>query len=186
MNKPIRKRKPPAYQEYASDVLSSVDFRTMSLAERGLFYTIRLECWVNGKIPVIHEEMSMLLNLPLDAVRAASTERVKRQFVIEGDMLYSKELEDYRDHLSNRSKAQSDGGSRGGKATQAQNREARSNQAKLKPLRGEEQNRTELNRDELAGEGEIEAKKFVEDYESEESAFKRREHDFNQRRRITS
>lgn len=34
----------PAYLEYASDILSNVNYRLMSLAERGLWDTMRKEC----------------------------------------------------------------------------------------------------------------------------------------------
>lgn len=42
---------PPAYQEYAADMLSNRHFRMMTLQQRGLLYTLRLECWVNGSVP---------------------------------------------------------------------------------------------------------------------------------------
>mgnify|MGYP007026270862 FL=1 len=44
-------RKPPAYQEYASTMLADISFRSMNMEARGLLYTMRLECWANGRMP---------------------------------------------------------------------------------------------------------------------------------------
>ena len=44
-------RTPPAYQEYAASVIANGDYRVLSLAERGLLYTLKLECWVNHRVP---------------------------------------------------------------------------------------------------------------------------------------
>lgn len=44
-------RDAPAYQEYAATILAQLSFRTMTLQERGLLYTMRLECWVNMRLP---------------------------------------------------------------------------------------------------------------------------------------
>ena len=44
-------RNAPAYQEYASDMLASVDYRMLTLAQRGLLWSLRLELWVNKKLP---------------------------------------------------------------------------------------------------------------------------------------
>ena len=44
-------REPPAFQEYAAAMMAKTDYRLMSLAGRGLLYTMRLECWVNLTCP---------------------------------------------------------------------------------------------------------------------------------------
>ena len=44
-------RPPPAFQEYAASMMAKTDYRVMSLAGRGLLYSMRLECWVNHSLP---------------------------------------------------------------------------------------------------------------------------------------
>ena len=56
-----RKRPAPAYQEYASDILANRSYRAMTLAERGLWDTIRKECWVNGSVSSSKPELAKYL-----------------------------------------------------------------------------------------------------------------------------
>ncbi len=51
-------RKAPAYQEYAATIMAQLSFRTMSLQDRGLLYTMRLECWVNMRLPNNHNDLA--------------------------------------------------------------------------------------------------------------------------------
>ena len=44
-------RDPPAYQEYAASMMARTEYRVLSLEGRGLLYTLRNECWVNGQLP---------------------------------------------------------------------------------------------------------------------------------------
>lgn len=44
-------RDAPAYQEYAASVMAKTQYRVLSLSERGLLYTLKLECWVNREMP---------------------------------------------------------------------------------------------------------------------------------------
>ena len=50
----MQNRKPPAYQEYAATILAQLPFRAMNLQDRGLLFTMRLECWVNTRLPSNH------------------------------------------------------------------------------------------------------------------------------------
>jgi len=128
----------------------------MSLPERGLWQTMRLECWVNKTLPKNPEEIAFVLNLPLHEVQANLTSGVLGFFVeIEGG-LFCKELEEYRANHLQRQTAQSRGGKKGGEKTQQKNRDTKAiSQAKvqgypegrLKPLRGDE-----MNGDEMPGE----------------------------------
>ena len=61
-------RAAPAYQEYASDILANRSYRAMTLAERGLWDTIRKECWVNGCVPSSLPELAKYLGLDLNEV----------------------------------------------------------------------------------------------------------------------
>jgi len=37
-------RTAPAYQEYAASMMARFEYRTLTLAHRGLLYSMRLEC----------------------------------------------------------------------------------------------------------------------------------------------
>lgn len=58
-------RPPPAYQEYAASMIADQRFRAMSLAERGLLYTMRIECWVNHSLPKTPEKLAKVLGLEI-------------------------------------------------------------------------------------------------------------------------
>ena len=107
-------REPPAYQEYASTMLAKIAFRSMSMEARGLLYTMRLECWANLKLPREAEQLSNILGKPVtsEALRAVS-----QFFEIVDDFIICPELEDYRAHLEERKKKQSEGGKAGAKIT---------------------------------------------------------------------
>jgi len=149
----IKKRPAPAYQEYASDVLANKNYRLMTLSERGLWDTMRKECWVNGSVPSDPAGLSKYLGLNSAEVQPCLTTHVLRFFEVVGDSFICPELENYRDELKTRSQSQSAGGARGGKATQEKNKKAQAKlQANLKPLRGGEMDGADMNRDELSEE----------------------------------
>ena len=153
MNK--SKRPPPAFQEYASDALANIQFRLATLAERGLIHTMRLECWVNKFIPSNPKEMSAMLNLQQTDLEANLTPRVKAFFQIHDGYYSCKELDDYREMLTNRSTSQSKGGKNGGLKTQENNKSIKAKveatlqanlQAKPKLLSRDESSREEESR----------------------------------------
>jgi hypothetical protein len=109
-------REPPAFQEYAASMLSNLSFRTMTLQERGLLYTLRLECWVNKQLPSNHHDLAKVLGLPVDEV-AASLTAVMEFLEITGNLIVCPELENYRAHLAERKLKQSQGGKRGSAIT---------------------------------------------------------------------
>lgn len=109
-------RDAPAYQEYAATMLSRLTFRTMSLQDRGLLYTMRLECWVNVQLPSNSNDLAKVLGLPIEQV-AESLAAVKPFFAVVDGFIISPELEDYRTHLAERKIKQSQGGKRGSAIT---------------------------------------------------------------------
>jgi len=111
-------RPPPAFQEYAADILTNIKFRLLSLPERGLWQTMRLECWINKSIPASPASLAMLLNLPVEDVEKSLTPAVLRMFDVSKDQLSCKELEEYRENLEAVKNAQSNGGRKGGLTTQ--------------------------------------------------------------------
>jgi len=70
------KRQPPAFQEYAADLLALEAIRTMSMAERGLLATMRWACWVNDELPADRRQLARVLGVDLRTLRAHLTRQV--------------------------------------------------------------------------------------------------------------
>jgi hypothetical protein len=104
----------PAFQLYASDTMADRRFRTMSLAERGLFISFLCECWVNRSIPADAQSIAKLLGFGLDEIAASLSEKVLSFFVKndEGELV-NPELERYREKLDEAREKMSKGGKRG-------------------------------------------------------------------------
>lgn len=162
-------RPPPAYQEYATDILASRSYRMMSLSEKGLWDQMRKECWANGSIPSQPSELAKYLGLPLTDVEAALTKNVRSWFEDDGETIVSPELEAYRVKLEESRRNMAAGGAKGGRRTQAKRKGTlqSSLESQLKPL-----NRVELNRNEQRGEelskevlSTSELQQWVDDYD---------------------
>ena len=147
-------RAAPAYQEYASDILANRSYRSMTLAERGLWDTIRKECWVNGSVPSSKIELAKYLGLPHEKIAEVLTPNLMKWFKELGRDLICPELDSYRLVLEDRRQRLSDGGRNGGRKTQAsrRNNNEPSLEARVKPLSRDEMNREELNRKESSKE----------------------------------
>lgn len=114
----MQNRDAPAYQEYAATLLAQLPFRQMTLPERGLCFTMRLECWVNQRLPDSPDALAKVLGLnPDDVSRAlpAAMAFFKKQ----GGFLTCPELDDYRQHLREIREKQSKGGKAGAAMTNA-------------------------------------------------------------------
>ena len=105
-------RAPPAFQEYAATMLSQIPFRVMSYPARGLLYTMRLELWVNRRLPRNPDTLTKFLGLS-QADLSALLPEVMPFFEIDGDFIFSPELEKYREGLDEKRRKQSEGGKRG-------------------------------------------------------------------------
>lgn len=66
-------RKPPAYQEYAATILSNRQFRQLSLASRGLVWSMKLECWENHSVPAPTHQLARTLGFQHNEVLEALT-----------------------------------------------------------------------------------------------------------------
>ena len=117
-------RRPPAYVEYAATILANRQYRLMSLAERGLLYTIRLECWENIQVPASPDELAKYISCDVSDVKAALTDRVKSFLSEKENSLICPELEDYRQHLAERREKQSKGGKDGAAITNRSKKKA--------------------------------------------------------------
>lgn len=109
-------RDAPVYQEYAATILVQLPFRTMTLQDRGLLYTMGLECWVNVRLPHNHNDLAKVLGLPVGEV-AGSLAVVMPLFAVVDGFIISPELENYRAHLADRTNKQSHGGKCGSAIT---------------------------------------------------------------------
>lgn len=112
---PSQNREPPAYQEFAASMLARLDFREMSLGARGLLYTLRLELWVNGKMPADPAKLARLLGCDVGTVRDTLSLLVPAFFASSAGQLVCPELESYRRYQQARRTRLVEGGSAGGK-----------------------------------------------------------------------
>jgi hypothetical protein len=110
-------RKPPAFQEYAANILANKDFRVMPLSQRGLLFTMRLECWVNHSLPSLSTELARYLGLTHQELSESLSAGVLSFFTTFGGSYICPELEDYRQHLKDQRDKQSAGGKNGAAKT---------------------------------------------------------------------
>jgi len=170
-------RKAPAYQEYAADVLADARYRMMTLSERGIWDTLRKECWVNGSVPSDTEELSRLLRLPVGELDSVLTKDVRSYFEVIEDRIICTELEKYRKELDERRQKKIDGGKIGGQRSQLKRRTAEAIakgtlKYHLKPLSKGESSRDEQSRVEVRGIiDSISNQEWLDDYEKSEDAF---------------
>ena len=61
-------RDAPAYQEYPANFMARIQYRVMSLAERGLLLTLRHECWVNKQVPADPRTLARMLGYEVNEV----------------------------------------------------------------------------------------------------------------------
>ena len=91
--------------------MSNRNYRSLTLAARGLLYTLRLECWENKSVPADPAELARMLGYSAAEI-AATLPSVMPFFVVAGDEIFSPEHDRYRAHLASIRKAQSAGGKR--------------------------------------------------------------------------
>ena len=106
-------RRPPAFQFYPSNVMSSIQYRTMSLAERGLMMSMQCECWVNDSVPSDVTLLAKILGYREEDVNASLTKNVMQFFYKDNDKIICPELEAYRHNLDEARKKQIEGGKEG-------------------------------------------------------------------------
>lgn len=109
-------RQPPAYMEYAANLMAQLPFRTMPLEARGLLFTMKLECWVNARLPSNENDLAKVLGVTVAEV-SNSINAVMPFFMTVGQFIICPELEDYRAHLAERRAKQSKGGKIGSAIT---------------------------------------------------------------------
>jgi hypothetical protein len=110
MNKIGQNRDAPAYQEYAASMMSRFEYRNLILEARGLLYTLRLECWVNQRLPSDPEILAKSLGLPAQQVKDLLPLLFGTFLQVTEGAIQCPELEDYRKTIQDRRNRQSEGG----------------------------------------------------------------------------
>ena len=105
----MQNRDAPSYQEYPASIMAKLDYRTMSLAERGLLYTMRLECWVNERLPADPARLAKVLGYATEEVKQALPAVLSFFSELDG-FVSSPELDNYKIHLADRKRRMSQGG----------------------------------------------------------------------------
>jgi len=111
-------RPPPSYQEYAASMLANNDFRMMTLASRGLWYTLRLEYWCSNPLPDNPLKLARILGFDASEISLALNDLKGVVKTVDG-MLVIQELADYRRYLEERRMKQSAGGKEGAERAKA-------------------------------------------------------------------
>jgi len=160
-------RDPPAYLEYASAILAKKEFRAMSLQERGLLYSIKLECWVNKSVPTSPEELAPFVNQDVELVKSALTDRVKcflRPSVGNGADFECIDIEIYRQTQSERRQKQSDGGKKGAESTNGKRfAEAGNSRVSCESL-------NQINSNQINPNQSLDSDEFIKDYQQYENS----------------
>jgi hypothetical protein len=137
-----KKKQPPAYQMYASDVLATKEYRMMNLEQRGLFLSLHLDTWVNDEVPYDTKDLALFLKIPYDEVTRARSTHLHKFFIKNGDYFQCPEHDDYKAMLEERRQKQSKGGKKGQRIKQSK--------AKGVPSSEPEGSRVEESSDELS------------------------------------
>ena len=81
-------RTAPAYQEYAANLIARFEYRTLTLPQRGLLYSMRLECWVNQFLPESPSVLARILGFDVAEV-AAELPYVMQFFACENGRIFA-------------------------------------------------------------------------------------------------
>lgn len=114
-------RPPPAYQEYAANMMAKQEYRLLNLQERGLLFSLRLECWVNRTLPENPACLAKVLGFDVAEVTAALP-KILPFFAAQSGQIICPELEGYREHLDDRRARQAAGGKLGAATTNSKSK----------------------------------------------------------------
>ncbi|PKO92381.1 MAG: hypothetical protein CVU16_06435 [Betaproteobacteria bacterium HGW-Betaproteobacteria-10] len=95
-------------------MMARIDYRSMSLAGRGLLYSMRLECWVNDQLPADPGMLAKVLGFDANEIKSTLPE-VQSFFANVDGFLISPELDNYKIHLEEIRNKQRAGGVKGAK-----------------------------------------------------------------------
>jgi hypothetical protein len=117
-------REAPAYQEYAAAWMAKIPYRTMSMQERGLLWSMRNECWVNFRLPARRDLLAKVLGVT-EQLLDDSLPAVIAYFKESDGYIFSPELEDYRTYLEEQRAKKVTGGRRGAEITNNKKKEGK-------------------------------------------------------------
>lgn len=107
---------PPAYQEYAANMLTNLHFRRLNLAQRGLLWTLRLELWANKQLPSQEADLAAILGVSVSELRENLP--ILAPFLANKQgMMIAPDLDNYRAELDSKRARQSEGGKKGADTT---------------------------------------------------------------------
>ena len=109
-------RTAPAYQEYAASIIARFEYRTLTLPQRGLLYSMRLECWVNQYLPESPSVLARILGFDVAEV-AAELPYIMTFFAVEDGRIFAPDLEAYRMRVEHIRARQAQGGKAGAAKT---------------------------------------------------------------------
>lgn len=114
---------PPAFQEYAANLLASVEIRQLNEFELGLLFLVRLECWVNVKLPADPRRLALLLNRSQEWIETCLPALLDTSLLEEKDgFITSPGHEVYREKLRQTREAKAKGGQKGAEITNRKKR----------------------------------------------------------------
>jgi hypothetical protein len=93
--------------------MSAIQYRTMSLSERGLVMSMLCECWVNSYVPSDISQLAKILGYSNDEVSQSLSTNVMHFFFKDNDKIICPELIAYRNKLDERLRLQIEGGKKG-------------------------------------------------------------------------
>jgi uncharacterized protein YdaU (DUF1376 family) len=108
-------RDQPYFPLYCANLIADHRYRLMNLSERGLYLTMLVECWHNGKVPENPVELSKFLGYQQIDIDNSLSERVLSFFSKEQAFLKNKEVESEKAKILERRLKQSLGGKDGAK-----------------------------------------------------------------------
>lgn len=124
------------------------------MAERGLWDTIRKECWVNGSVPSSVPVLAKYLGIDANHLQQLLSPTLISWFEITNEDITSPEIDTYRLRIELQRQGMSEGGRNGGRKSQENRRkkDEATLEGRVKPLSRGESNREELNRKEFSKE----------------------------------
>ena len=105
----------PYFKCFAANTIADRSYRLMGLAERGLWISLYLECWVNANVPSKPAKLAKILGIQDKEVGEGLTENVLHFFEIRNEQLHSPELDGYRAEFEASRIKKSEGGIEGAK-----------------------------------------------------------------------
>jgi hypothetical protein len=88
----------PWYREFAANDMANLNYRIMTLSERGLLFSIKNECWVNDRVPENTELLSKVLGFPEKEIKL-SLPGIMCFFAVSDGFIYHPELKNYKEEL---------------------------------------------------------------------------------------